>query len=142
METVSAGFDPSWILIAALVLIVVAVGLFAYSLHKKGVPNSAIPQQVALRASDMIDTTEEELVAFAKKHIMALKGASMKDAYWDRDDFMRDVGRVEQNPEYANSIFLDEQPILGRGATRVNYYTQKGGPTDGNITLNKPVAAA
>src|SRR5512141_748203 len=139
MET--AGFDFTWVFIILVLVLVLVVGAFALALHFKGVPKAEIPKQVALKATNVLDTTEEELISFAKRHILAMKGATLQDAYWDRDDFMKDLGRVALNPEFTQPVVLDGQPVKPGTGEPINYYTQTAEGTKGNISLKNPTGA-
>lgn len=127
--------DLVTILLMVIGVLVIATGLFTWQLHKKGVPTAALPGQVALKAEDVVDSFEEKVVALLQKHnvAMSLKPASLKDAYFDRDDFMQDVGRLTAASQQM--VRLDGATVRNGNSPSLDYYLQ----ANGNITHSAPI---
>lgn len=137
MNTITAGTDPTWILAAAVVAVLLIGGYFAYRAHKKGTPNSQLPAQVLLQADDAARALEAHFLIWAQKHnfLQGVKFPGLKSSYWDRDDFMQDVGVLKQDPTNISTVNLDDAPVKsGTDPVEISYYTQP----NNNITKDKP----
>ena len=142
--------DPLFIVVAALMILVV---FMAWKLHKAGVPNAALPGQIALQAGDFADATRDKLVALIAKevaeHGAALPDlvkaevakltatATLKDSYCDGANFMQDVGRLPAT--FAQAITLDGRVEKDGTLPALDYKTDEQTPK--NVRRVKAPAA-
>lgn len=108
----------------ALVVAVVAAGVFAYKLHRAGVSNQALPGQVGLKAATMADDIEERLMAALAKWAAA-HPATLNAQYFDRDDLMANIGRLPAS--FTQAIRLDGAVIRNGDSPGVDYKTMPNG---------------
>jgi len=135
--------EPAFIL-AALAFVGVIV-LWIVQLKQKGTPNDQIAGQVKLRAADMFDDGRDSFVKWAKETTAALAtktaqapAASLKDAYYDKENFDRDIGRVMAGGYHGQLVKLDGKVAIDGDTPAIDYYTH----ANGNVTTQAPAAAA
>lgn len=116
------------VLLAAVVVFAAMAGLFAWKLHRAGVPNDQLGRQVALKGGNLLDAVEERMAAALKAWADSHQ-ATMNAAYFDRDDFMQQIGRLP--PSYTQAIRLDAAVVRNGASPGVDYATQ----TNGNILV-------
>ena len=123
--------DPTTILLVVILLAVGIVGGFVYHLHQAGVPKAQLLPQAALKGGDVLDAVQERvtaaLAAWATAH-----PATLKAQYFDRDDFMQDIGRLPV--AYVQGVRLDGAVVRGGDPPGVDYYLQP----NGNVTTSAP----
>jgi hypothetical protein len=134
--------DPALIL-AALAFVGV-IALWIVQLKQKGTPNDQIPGQLKLRAADLFDDGRDSFVQWAKEATAALAaktastpGAILKDAYYDKENFDRDIGRVMAGGYQGQLVKLDGKVAIDGDTPAIDYYTH----TNGNVTTQAPPTA-
>lgn len=117
-------FDPTFILTLILLAAVVVIAVFVWKLHQQGVPNNQLARQTQLKGADLLDQMQERMTAalhdWAEAH-----PASMGSAYFDRDDFMQQIGRLPATHKQA--ISLDGAIVRNGDLPPLAYVTQANG---------------
>lgn len=128
--------DPGNLITAVLILIVVVLCVLVWRLHAKGVPNAQLVGQARLQIDDIIDDIDERVVAALKRMAEKAPPPSLKDAYYDKENFDRDVGRVLEAGDHGKMVRLDGAVKIDGDSPAIEYYTQ----ANGNITKTAPTA--
>lgn len=118
--------DVVWfVLVGCVVVAVIAAAAFAWKLHRAGVSNQALPGQVALRSADFADELRDRIVKIMAEEAAKLAAAAtLKNAYFDAQDFVADVGRLP--PSYARAVTLDGKLVRNGDLPADTYATEAG----------------
>lgn len=114
------------VLSVALVIAVIAAGIFAYKLHNAGVANRDLFGQTALKAGDLADALRDKVVAIVAEESTKLAAqVTLRTQYFDRDDLLSDCGRLPVG--FAQSVTLDGKVVRNGDAPAVAFLTQPNG---------------
>ena len=116
--------DVNTILIFVLLAAVVVIAVFVWRLHQKGVPNAQLAPQTMLKAGGIADLVQESVIAAMHKFAEA-NPASMSAAYFDRDDFMQQIGRLPAT--FKQGITLDGAVVRNGDVPPMAYITAANG---------------
>lgn len=134
-------FDPTFILVCIALAVAVAALAFAWNLHRKGVANDQLAAQVGLKAGDVFDAGRDRVVTWLHEELAKLAAkATLKDRYFDVDDFLADIGRlpVSYEPTITLTTTDSVESMKRPGSNQVmRYYVQPG---SGNVTTSRPPA--
>lgn len=128
--------DLVTILMVVVGILVIVVVVFGWELHKKGVATQAIPQQVGLKAADIVDTIRDTVLKELQRHkLLTASSIALQDMYFDVDDFLMDLGRLP--PTFTKTVLLDGAIKRNGSGETVEYFTQ----ANGNVTKTRPAGA-
>ena len=116
--------DINTILIFVLLAAVVVIAVFVYRLHTKGTPTNLLLPQTLLKAGGIADTIEEKMFAALRKWSEA-NPATLRDVYFDAQDFYADLGRLPTT--FTNAVTLDGAIKRNGNAPPAAYLTQANG---------------
>lgn len=127
-------FDLSFIVALAAFAVAIAAALFAFSLHRKGVPRDQIPGQVALKAGDLADSVRDAVVSALKEVAAKADQHTLRAAYFDRDDAVADIARLPAS--YTKMVTIDGAIVRAGDAPGTDYFTHP----NGNVSTKAPAA--
>ena len=116
--------DINTILIFVLLAAVVVIAVFVYRLHTKGTPTNLLLPQTLLKAGGIADLVQESVIAAMHKFAEA-NPASLRDTYFDAQDFYADLGRLPMT--FTNAVTLDGAIKRNGNAPPAAYLTQANG---------------
>jgi len=123
-------FDPSFVVLVVLVLAMVVIGVFVWRLHQQGVPNNQLSSQTALKALGVADMVEERMVEALRKWADS-HPATLRESYFDAQDFYSDLGRL--GTSYSRAVTLDSAIKRNGDQPAAAYQSQQ----NGNVVLTK-----
>jgi len=137
MELVQPSTDPMWFIFGLLAVgLVAAAGAFMWNLHKKGTANAQLVPQTMIKAGNIAHAAEDDFLLWAKKHnfLQATPFPGMMPVYWDRDDFMKDLGVMAQDRTNTTMVLLDGDPVKPGTGEVQSYYLL----ANGNVSKSRP----
>lgn len=88
-------------------LLIVAFGGYAWYLHTKGVPRERMPTQFRMKVGDDLDELKDNTISAVRRFAVRLPQASLKDGYFDTDNFNQDIGRLPDTFESMVTLTRD-----------------------------------
>lgn len=114
------------IILSVGALVAVAAFGLAYWLHRRGVAKADLVPQGVLKVATVADALQDRIVAVVHAEMAKLaERATLRSAYFDKDDFLQDVGRLPAN--YVQAITLNGDLVRNGDLPAAGYVLQPNG---------------